>query len=175
MASIATAICLLVGLTSVNSFQPSSFSPRSIKSQGSQPRPFFRTGPKLERLYNDFKGDFDDFPPEESSSRYEGDVDWDAEWKKVVQNKDKTQERPGKDFYKSDVELAAIRARKAAQEQMMKVQEQARKANIKAPDIRSLQGDWKFWIAILAILSIGTSLLAASGQTQSYTNESFYI
>jgi len=33
----------------------------------------------------------------------------------------------------------------------------------------------KFWIAILAILSVGTSLIAASGQTQVYTNDSFYI
>lgn len=39
--------------------------------------------------------DKSDFPPEE---QYEGNVDWDEEWKKVMANKDQPKERPGKDF-----------------------------------------------------------------------------
>ena len=44
-------------------------------------------------------------------------VTWigDAEWKKVVESKAK-KERPGKDFYKSDAEIAAIKAANKAQE-----------------------------------------------------------
>jgi hypothetical protein len=51
-------------------------------------------------------------PPEEQldSKDYTGSVDWDAEWKKVVKNQDamNTRDRPGKDFYKSEAEIAAI-------------------------------------------------------------------
>jgi hypothetical protein len=61
------------------------------------------------RNMNKMGGDDGIIPPEESSVDYTGSVDWDAEWKKVVRNKDKTsQGRPGKDFYKSDAEIAAI-------------------------------------------------------------------
>lgn len=54
----------------------------------------FRASTFLQKTPEDFKSDF---PPEES---YEGDIDWDAEWKKVVSNKDQPRERPGKDFCK---------------------------------------------------------------------------
>ena len=49
-------------------------------------------------------------PFEEQSADYTGSVDWDAEWKKVVRNKEKlsSNERPGKDFYKSEAEIVAI-------------------------------------------------------------------
>jgi hypothetical protein len=49
-------------------------------------------------------------PSEESSVEYTGSVDWDAEWKKVMKNKDSisSMDRPGKDFYKSEAEIAAI-------------------------------------------------------------------
>mmetsp|Transcript_30304 Transcript_30304/g.44261 ORF Transcript_30304/g.44261 Transcript_30304/m.44261 type:complete len:173 (-) Transcript_30304:359-877(-) len=107
---------------------------------------------------------------------FESEVDWDAEWKKVVENKNQPASRPGKDFYKSETEIKVIQATnkavEGAQQQIKKVQ---KKVVIQTPTIRSLQGDWKFWIAILAILSVGTSLIAASGQTQVYTNDSFYI
>jgi hypothetical protein len=39
---------------------------------------------------------------------YTGTVDWDAEWKKVSQDKDFLKNRPGSDFYKSEAEIAAI-------------------------------------------------------------------
>jgi mannosyltransferase OCH1-like enzyme len=39
---------------------------------------------------------------------YTGTVDWDAEWKKVSQDKDFLKNRPGSDFYKTEAEIAAI-------------------------------------------------------------------
>ena len=57
-----------------------------------------------ENLYSDFALP-DDIP---SPSVGETSVDWDAEWKKVVQKKENKIERPGKDFYKSEAEIAAI-------------------------------------------------------------------
>lgn len=48
------------------------------------------------------------------------------------------------------------------------------KSNLpKAPSIRSLQGDWRFWIGILVIVSFGLSILSATSVQP--TNESFYI
>jgi hypothetical protein len=80
-----------------------------------------------------------DFPPEEDSAAYKGDIDWDGEWKKVVAKQNMPQKRPGKDFYKSDAEIAAIRAANLATEQANKVA-----SNIpQVPEWRSLQGDWK--------------------------------
>jgi hypothetical protein len=83
-----------------------------------------------------------DFPPEESDE-YKGSVDWDAEWKKVVASESKSTgvvDRPGKDFYKSEAEIAAIKATN-------KAAERATEASISVanalPDIRSLSGDWK--------------------------------
>lgn len=39
---------------------------------------------------------------------YEGSVDWDAEWKKVVEDRDQPAQRPGN--YKSQAEIGAIKA-----------------------------------------------------------------
>lgn len=71
---------------------------------------------------------------------YEGDIDWDAEWKKVVEKRDQPSDRPGKEFYKNDVERALLSTSKATAEQIKKVK-------IVKPDIniRSLQGDAKVW------------------------------
>lgn len=79
--------------------------------------------------------DSPDFPPEEDLS-YSSSVDWDAEWKKVVRNKSQPIERPGKDFYKSEAEIAAIRAANLAARQ-------AQNAASNLPSWRSLKGDWK--------------------------------
>jgi hypothetical protein len=140
--------------------------------------------------------DFSDFPPEEgfpggADADYKGDIDWDGEWKKVVKSQGNTvgtsggvgsgsnkagQDRPGKDFYKSDAEIAAIRAANTATKRVQKV---VSSANIKLPTslptIRSLQGDWKFWIGILAVLSIGVSLISAAGQGGPPVEESYFI
>ena len=82
----------------------------------------------------------DSFPKGDS---YEGDIDWDAEWAKVVKEKGSDIDRPGRDFYKNDAQRAALKATKAASEQIQKVK-------IVKPDVnlRMLTGDAKFWIAI---------------------------
>eukprot|EP00980_Cylindrotheca_fusiformis_P025142 scaffold13192_cov51-Cylindrotheca_fusiformis.AAC.2 len=100
------------------------------------------------------RSDESDFPPEEDG--FESEIDWDSEWKKVVQNegKLKTGQRPGSDFYKSEAEISAI---KAANKAAMKAAE----VSNSLPQMSSFTGDWKFWIAILAIVSIGLSVLNA--------------
>ena len=83
-----------------------------------------------------------DFPPEEAEE-YTGTIDWDAEWKKVVASEGKTPDgsvRPGKDFYKSEAEIAAIKAANKVAEGA--VEASSRVAN-SLPDVRSLSGDWK--------------------------------
>jgi hypothetical protein len=117
-----------------------------------------------------------DMPPEESTE-YTGSVDWDAEWKKVVANEGKIKggvERPGKDFYKSEAEIAAIKAANSATEKIVDVTASVSNA---LPDIRSLSGDWKFWIAILALVSVGLSVLTAPGNVvpTGLQGDSYYI
>lgn len=87
------------------------------------------------------KGSEGDYPPEEFEE-YTGSVDWDAEWKKVVASEKKgvATERPGKDFYKSEAEIAAIKAANAAAEKASTVGNTIKSS---IPDIRSLSGDWK--------------------------------
>ena len=86
----------------------------------------------------------DDFA---SSSSLTSGVDWDAEWKKVVRQQkqsggiasNKQVDRPGKGYYKSEAEIAAIKAANRATEG-------ARRAASQLPSIpswKSLQGDWK--------------------------------
>lgn len=84
-----------------------------------------------------------DFPPEEESEEYTGSVDWDAEWKKVVASEGQMStgsERPGKSFYKSEAEIAAIKATNKAAEKVVEASSGVANA---MPDIRSLSGDWK--------------------------------
>ena len=80
----------------------------------------------------------DDFGNTESpgGDSYEGDIDWDAEWKKVVEKRDQPSSRPGK--YKNDVERALLQSTKATSEQIKKVKIVKPEINI-----RSLQGDAK--------------------------------
>eukprot|EP00816_Leptocylindrus_hargravesii_P007247 CAMPEP_0196801446 /NCGR_PEP_ID=MMETSP1362-20130617/1205_1 /TAXON_ID=163516 /ORGANISM="Leptocylindrus danicus, Strain CCMP1856" /LENGTH=141 /DNA_ID=CAMNT_0042172417 /DNA_START=182 /DNA_END=607 /DNA_ORIENTATION=+ len=108
---------------------------------------------------------------------FESSVDWDAEWSKVVRGDQDSVKRPS-GRAKSDVEIAALRAKKTAAEQVLKVKGEAR--NLKnqvqrQANWRSLQGDWKFWVGVLAIISVATSLLSASGQSYSNNDPSFYI
>lgn len=108
-----------------------------------------------------------DFPPEEGG--YESTIDWDSEWKKVVQNEGKLktgESRPGSDFYKSEAEIAAI---KAANKAALKASEVTSSVTDKLPQLSSFTGDWKFWIAILAIISVGLSVLSAPPQTNIMT------
>jgi hypothetical protein len=105
------------------------------------------------------KYDESDFPPEDDA--YESSIDWDSEWKKVVQNEGKSGgkvSRPGNDYYKSEAEISAIKATNKA---AMKAAEVSSSVTNNIPQLSSLTGDWKFWIAILAIVSVGLSVLSA--------------
>jgi len=104
--------------------------------------------------------------------QYEGSVDWDAEWKKVVANKDQPTQRPGK--YKSQVEISAIKATNKVAKNVFDASKDMQSKIPAAPSMRSLQGDWRFWIGIIVVISFGISILSVSGQTQ-VANESFYI
>jgi hypothetical protein len=86
-------------------------------------------------------GEFPVPPPEEMliEPQYESKIDWDAEWKKVKKNQGQPSERPGKNFYKSEAELAAIRAANRAASELNE------KASFlsSVPSFDSLKGDWK--------------------------------
>ncbi|MGK3745001.1 MAG: hypothetical protein ACI8RD_012139 [Bacillariaceae sp.] len=121
----------------------------------------------------------DDDIPSDDSTEYTGSVDWDAEWKKVVDNegqlKTSGKDRPGKDFYKSEAEITAIKAANKATE---KITDVSSTVSNSLPDIRSLSGDWRFWIGILALVSIGFSVLTAPSGNISpsgLNGDSFYI
>jgi hypothetical protein len=123
---------------------------------------------RLHKTTDDFQSDF---PPEEEA--YKGDVDWDAEWKKVLANKDQPKERPGKDFYKSEAEIKAIKVANKASEKVVKVASSIPSL----PSFDSVKNDWKFWVGILAVVSIAFSLISASGQPAQMASggDSFYI
>lgn len=104
---------------------------------------------------------------------YEGSIDWDAEWKKVVENRDQPAKRPGK--YKSQVEIAAIKATNKVAKNVYDASKDM-KANMPSmPSIRSLQGDWRFWIGMILIVSFGLSILSVTSSGNTSVNESFYI
>lgn len=81
--------------------------------------------------------------PKEEQDEYTGSIDWDAEWKKVMQKEKSGEkiERPGKDFYKTDAELAAIRAANKAQNEMQKMS--SKLPSPPSMNIRSFSGDWR--------------------------------
>lgn len=92
----------------------------------------------------------DDFPEEKiGEAEYTGDVDWDNEWKKVVAKETTSsrmgdQERPGKDFYKSDAEIAAIRAANKAQTEVQKISNKLPSMpSASSMNLSSLTGDWR--------------------------------
>lgn len=103
--------------------------------------------------------------------QYEGTVDWDAEWKKVVEDRDQPKERPGN--YKTQAEIAAIKATNKVAKNVYDASREAKAKLPSASSFRSLQGDWRFWIGILLIVSFGLSLLSATSSTT--VNDSFYI
>lgn len=165
---IAAAVALLAAATtrSVASFQLHRAGPSSRLVARSPPRPFTSL-----RSENPNKGS--DVPSEEEvvGEQYEGSVDWDAEWKKVVQNRDQPNQRPGK--YKSQAEIAAIKATNKVAKNVYDASREMKSSMPAAPSMRSLQGDWRFWIGILVVVSFGLSILSATSSTP--VNESFYI
>ena len=103
---------------------------------------------------------------------FESDIDWDAEWKKVTSGKQKSIQRPS-GRAKTDIELAAVRAKKLAEAKLYQAQGEAKKIKYKT-NWNSLKGDWKFWVGVLALLSIATSVLTAQG-LQSSNLDNFYV
>ena len=114
-------------------------------------------------------------PPPEESAEYTGSVDWDAEWKKVVSEGklEDNKDRPGQGYYKSEAEIQAI---KAANEASKKISEASSSVTNALPDVRSLSGDWRFWIAVLALVSVGLSVLTAPPNVSTgLQGDSYYI
>lgn len=114
-----------------------------------------------------------DSPSEEEmiGETFESSVDWDAEWKKVVKNQDQPAERPGN--YKSPAEIAAIKATNKVAKNVFDASQEMKSKMPDAPNMMALQGDWRFWIGILLIVSFGLSILSATSTQQ--VNDSFYI
>ncbi len=114
-----------------------------------------------------------DSPSEEEmiGETFESSVDWDAEWKKVVKNQDQPAERPGN--YKTPAEIAATKQINKVAKNVFDASQEMKSKMPEAPSMRSLQGDWRFWIGILVIVSFGLSILSATSTQQ--VNESFYI
>ena len=93
-----------------------------------------------------------DIPAEEmiGAPSFSSEVDWDAEWKKVMDDQRlcKKAERPGAGFYKTEAEIKAIQAaNKAAQ--------QARQVQASLPSWQMLKGDWKVGLRIRGIACPG--------------------
>lgn len=158
----------LLGSTSVWGFcQPSPS--RFVDSIGSSSRAgggaAARTGAALVQLRS--SPNEEDFPPPRDE---EVSVDWDAEWKKVVANKDQPKQRPGKDFYKSDAEIAVTTTINRSIET---VQKQAAKMDIPSVNTATLTSDWRFWIAILAFVSVVTAVISAPPQMP--MEDTYYI
>lgn len=73
---------------------------------------------------------------------------------------------------KSDAEITAIKAANKASEKVAQVAS----GIPSVPSFDSVKNDWKFWVGILALVSVGVSLISASGQTQmASSGDSFYI
>lgn len=171
---LTLSLLIVISATTTSGFSPSDRS--FLQNQSPLQRCYSSRSLSSQTLFvTSGGGDNDDFPPDESLE-YSGSVDWDAEWKKVVEKDGKLDsggERPGKDFYKSEAEIAAI---KAANTATKKVTQAGSSVADSLPDIRSLSGDWKFWIGILALVSVGLSLLTAPSETTSVlSDDTFYV
>eukprot|EP00584_Thalassiosira_punctigera_P008975 CAMPEP_0172525752 /NCGR_PEP_ID=MMETSP1067-20121228/770_1 /TAXON_ID=265564 ORGANISM="Thalassiosira punctigera, Strain Tpunct2005C2" /NCGR_SAMPLE_ID=MMETSP1067 /ASSEMBLY_ACC=CAM_ASM_000444 /LENGTH=144 /DNA_ID=CAMNT_0013309091 /DNA_START=272 /DNA_END=703 /DNA_ORIENTATION=+ len=121
--------------TDVASFQLHCSPPPTAREMKNARRPFTS-------LHNDNLNKGSDTPREEEivGETYEGSVDWDAEWKKVVEDRDQPTERPGS--YKSQAEIAAIKATNKVAKNVYDASREAKAKLPSAPSIRSLQGDW---------------------------------
>ena len=164
----AAAAILLIATdpTCVECFSPSPAFGRSITDTIYARRPFATHF--LLHIENPNKGSSEE---EIVGEQYEGTVDWDAEWQKVVQNRDQPTQRPGS--YKSPVEIAAIKATNKVAKNVFDASQDMKSSMPSVPSIQSLQGDWRFWIGIIVIVSFGLSILTATSSTP--VNDSFYI
>ena len=94
----------------------------------------------------------DDFGMDDE--KYEGDIDWDGEWKKVVQEQGNSADRPGKDFYKNDFERAVTKTGRAAVNQIESAKSKLPDVKFVQPKVnmKSLSSDGKVSYLQLAIL-----------------------
>ena len=97
-----------------------------------------------------------------SSSSQNDEVDWDSEWKKVVQNKNQPPTRPGSNYYKNDVQRAIGKGTRQVQESVVKNVLPTIQKSRNQFSFSSLKNDAKFWFAILAAISIGSAVLSAA-------------
>jgi hypothetical protein len=127
------------------------------------------------QLLSSPNNDFDsDFPPPKDNDETNNGVDWDAEWKKVVANKDQPKQRPGQDFYKSDAEIVVTKTVNRSIETVQKQVAAAKKDLLPSiTNTAALTNDWRFWIAILAFVSVATAVLTAPPQLP--VDQSYYI
>eukprot|EP00804_Cyclotella_cryptica_P009431 CCRYP_017341-RA/>CCRYP_017341-RA protein AED:0.24 eAED:0.38 QI:0/0/0/1/1/1/2/0/174 len=171
-ASFATFVCVLVAFIQCSSaFQLGNRGGRTtlnpvMRSEHPQ------TSTSLVILHYENPNQIPDEERLDIGEQFEGSVDWDAEWKKVVENRDQPAKRPGP-RYKSDLEIKAIKTTNNVAKNVFDASKEIKASLPRMPNIRSLQGDWKFWIGIMVVVSFGLSILSVSGQSQ--TNESFYI
>lgn len=94
----------------------------------------------------------DDFGME--GDKYEGDIDWDGEWKKVVEEKGNAVDRPGKDFYKNDIERAVTKTGQAAIDQIESAKNKLPDVKFVKPNVnmQAMSGDGKVSTMQLTIL-----------------------
>eukprot|EP00956_Cyclotella_meneghiniana_P000609 scaffold666_cov48-Cyclotella_meneghiniana.AAC.7 len=181
---------LLVTLLAISSYTASSFQlPHSTSlhqlSHQQQPRRSLSSPTSLQSENNPQEQevtDVDLIGSISSSSTSQSSIDWDAEWKKVLENKDQPLSNgsrlKGNDD-KSELEMRASAMKKKAERAVARnvfdaSESMKRGVGDRMPSWRSLQGDWKFWIGIIVVVSFGLSILSVSGPTTS-ANESFYI
>jgi len=165
-AIIAVLALLLVATipTGVASFQLQRSTPVTARAMTNAPRPFT----SLHSENPNKGGDSDEIV----GDQYQGSVDWDAEWKKVVEDRDQPAERPGK--YKTQAEISAIKTTNKVAKNVYDASREVQSKIPSAPSIRSLQGDGRFWVGMLAILAFGLAILSATS-SGSPVNDSYYI
>jgi hypothetical protein len=112
----------------------------------------------------------EDFPSNIGGDADDSSVDWDAEWKKVVKNKDQPRDRPGTEFYKSDAEVSVTKV-------VNRAADTVRKTSMQIPPVSSLTGDWRFWIGILVFVSVASAVIGAPQDMASSSGpaDSYYI
>jgi hypothetical protein len=131
-------IIALLSLTSVTGFQIRHST--SICSQQ-----FSRTSfPSSIILHSENPKETQDEETIVLGESYSSSIDWDAEWKKVVENKDQPAKRPNPVSDRSELEIrATIAKNRVAKNVFDASNEMKRSVQRNAPSWSSLQGDWR--------------------------------
>mmetsp|Transcript_22443 Transcript_22443/g.34293 ORF Transcript_22443/g.34293 Transcript_22443/m.34293 type:complete len:189 (+) Transcript_22443:3-569(+) len=159
--NILLLTCLVAFAQHVQGFAPSV----KMATHGKRTFVLFGTENKEEIAAVEDKEEviFEEVNDMELGVKYVGSVDWDAEWKRAMEKRS-TQEQeksPPKILEQSPVDAAKKALSNLPQPSLPNL------------SIRSMQGDWKFWVGVLLVFSVGLSLLSG---TQIYNNDvSYYI